>query len=151
MSYQFSQIEPRIISAEELPGRTITLDITRSIKDRQGQGTSKVEITPMHVMAYSQRAWRLNPDNAKDAELILACYNNSQGNRLIVGAFIFGRQDSPDGPDCFVPSPYKEATPGRCIFLAEPAPEEVWRRYVGHYLPPRKQGEANPVKYLTQE
>ena len=104
----------------------------------------------MHVMAYAQRAWRLSPESARDVELILAVYK-SGNDRRIAGAFVYGRQDSPYGPDCFVPSPYTERTSERCIFLAEPAPPEVWNRYVGHYLSLRKRGEANPVKYYTQD
>lgn len=149
MTYLFSQLEPRFLEAQDLPCNTIALDITKSIDDRHGTAPYDASITPLHIMAYTQRAWVINPDNAKDAALILAVYSGNHDYRLIVGAFIFGRQDSSSGSDCFVPSPYKEISPQRCIFLAEPAPEQIWNRYVGHYMPPRRQGEENPVQYFN--
>ena len=36
------------------------------------------------------------------------------------------------------------------IFLAIPADEAIWNKYVGLMLKPAKQGEANPVRYYEQ-
>lgn len=150
MLYTFAQLPPRLIEVEELPSNTVALNITKSVNKG-----GKEMLTIADIMAYTQRAWRLSADNAENTNLILATYivpekGTATGNkRLILGAFVFGRKNESEKGDCFVQSPYDEK--GRCIFLAELAPEEYWKKYVGHYLPCPKQGEANPVRYYDQD
>lgn len=145
MVYTFAQLPPRQLSEDELPPKTISLNITRTVNSRPAEAV----LTQADIMALTQRAWRLNPGNANDADLILATYNDPDRGKLILGAFRFGRIDEHPGGDHFFQSPFDD--PGRCIFLAEPAPEEVWKKYVGHYLPKVKPGEANPVRYYDPE
>ena len=145
MVYTFAQLPPRELSGNELPPKTISLNITQTVNSRPDDAL----LTQADIMALTQRAWRLNPKNANDADLILATYNVPGKGKLILGAFRFGRIDEHPGGDHFIESPFDDK--GRYIFLAEPAPEEIWRKYVGHYLPPVKPGEANPVRYYEQE
>lgn len=147
MIYTFAQLPPREIDPKTLPDNTVALNITRSVN---GCPEGKL-LTQADIMAFTQRAWRMQPENARNTQLILSTYKVPGKGRLILGAFIFGRKNEyEDGRgDCFVQSPYDD--PGRCIFLAEPAPEDIWKKYVGHYLPLPKQGEANPVRYYDQD
>lgn len=149
MRYTTAQLNPRILDEAELPKGTLALNITKSIDDfskQDGVGDDFV-ITPAHVMSFTQRAWVLSPDHANNASLILATYKVPDKGCLILGAFAFGRGDR-DFPDFFVRSK-SAGEERRCVFHANPAPEDKWARYVGHYLPLPKQGEANPVKYLN--
>ncbi len=97
-------------------------------------------------------AWRLSPDHANKAKLILAVYKVPGHGRVILGAFRFGRTgrnyngEVYEG-DNFIPSHYPD-TKNRYIFLAEPADPETWQKYVGHYIALPKPGEANPVRYI---
>lgn len=149
-----AQLQPRILENEDFPKPAVAFSVTTSVNDyarRPGVGTDTV-LTPAMIMSFVQRAWKLNPAHANQAHLILAAYTTPEGKRLIIGAFTFSRSDrqSPLTPDNFKPSSYGDDT-DRFIFLAEPAEEAVWRRYVGHYLRPRKPGEANPVMYIEDK
>lgn len=145
MIYTFAQLPPRNLDFNELPENTIVLNITASVNGQQPDAM----LTQADIMSFTQRAWKLNPENARNTKLILATYTVPKKGRLILGAFRFGRQYRQEGGDRFVQSPYDEE--GRCIFLAEPASDAVWRKYVGHYLPASKPGEANPVRYYDQD
>lgn len=142
MIYTFTQLPPRELSTDELPQKTIALNITRSVDAL----SSDFVLTPAHIMAFAQRAWRLSPENANDAKLILATYSVQGKGRLILGAFQFGRANEKPEPDHFIQSPFGDEE-RRCIFLAEPADSCYWKKYVGHYLPKPRKGEANPVRY----
>ncbi|MDE6534729.1 MAG: hypothetical protein K2K82_01820 [Muribaculaceae bacterium] len=146
MIYTFAQLPPRDLSSQDFPDNTIALNITRSVN---GQPSDAL-LSQADIMAFTQRAWRLSPKHANDAKLILATYVVPGRGRLILGAFRFGRQYEHPGGDCFVRSPYPKDE-DRCIFLAEPAEAEIWRKYVGHYLPLTKKGEANPVRYYDTD
>jgi hypothetical protein len=87
-------------------------------------------------------AWKINLRRAKRYGLVLAH----------VGGFVVG---------AFVPTEWKPVTfenfPGvssedakRLGFFGEPAPQDVWDRYVGRRVPlPTKRGAANPIRYLN--
>lgn len=124
--------------------KVLVLDITKSLEMFYAENPGATP-TSAHIMAYAQRAWALSAAKANQAELIFACANEPPCGatmRCIKGVFVIGR----NGNDVFVKSPW----PGdgdRCVFLAEPAAPVYREKYIGKYLAPRQQGEANPVKY----
>lgn len=85
-------------------------------------------------------AWRLNPDKARKAEVILPTV---QG--LIVGAFI-AKEWLPATKENF---PHRGSAEGRYGFYGTEAPVELAKLYVGKRIPDeyRKQGASNPIKY----
>lgn len=147
MAYLNPRIDPRELEPEELPPCSIGLDISTSVRGHFDLRPDE-ELTPAHIMAYTQRSWVLSPAHANEnaAEtLIFSCAKTPDKRRQIIGVFKFGRS----GNDSFVHSPWGDPD-NRYVFLAEPAPEAVWNRYVGLFLPALKPGEANPVKYFEQ-
>ena len=144
MIYTFAQLPPRELTTDELPPQTIALNITASVNEQAPDAL----LTQADIMAFTQRAWRLNHEKANDAKLILATYVVPDMGSLILGAFRFGRQDTTRGGDHFFVSPYDEDDK-RCIFLAEPADASLWNKYVGHYLSKPQPGEVNPVRYYN--
>ncbi len=90
-------------------------------------------------------AWKINPSNAKKAEVILA---TQQG--MIKGAFV-AHQWLPACAENF-PERWREddGSEGRFGFVGEEAPEAIKRLYVGKRVPAefRKRGAAFPVKYV---
>lgn len=149
MIYTTAQLLPRIIEGYELPEHTISLNITKSVNQYAEHSDPTSVLTPAHVMSFVQRAWVLAPEHANKAQLILATYVVPGCGLLILGAFVFGRSDS-ENPDIFKRTSDNEGE-RRYSFLAEPADDITWCRYVGHYLRPPKQGEANPVRYYEQK
>lgn len=142
MIYTFSRIVRRELTREELPEKAVALNITPSVDTFSGS-----VLTPAHVMAFVQRSWRISEAGSADANLIFATYKVPGRGRLILGAFKFGRSDS-DNPDRFQKSDFAEDEgKNRRIFLAEPAPEADWLKYVGLYLPDSDDPERNPVRY----
>lgn len=160
MTYTFGQTHPRMIDPETLAPNVLVLNISKSLDDYRERCNlpDDFRFNTAHIMSFTQRAWRLSPDRANRADLILATVNVAGFGRLILGAFIFGRPDK-DEPekgisgtgdsDKFTPSPRDEE--GRYIFLAEPALPQIWNQYVGNFLPATKQGEANPVRYYFHD
>ena len=151
MVYTYAQLNPRILTVGDLPNKKcVALNIGQSVegynKSHIAQTGRDAVLTPAHVMAFVQRSWRISESESKDTDLIFATYKIIGKGRLILGAFKFGRigEKDPKG-DCFVKSPYNE--PSRCIFLAEPASDEDWAKYVGHFLPDSDKLEQNPVRY----
>ena len=142
MSYIMPRPDPRTLSPEDVDISMLAFDITRSVRDYLGSA-SGATLTPAHILAFSQRAWRLNPAHADGCGLILAvCRTPDLNRRQVMGVFRRGR----GGTDRFMNSPVD--TPNRYVVLLEPADEEEWNRFTGHFLPDRKPGEANPVRYF---
>lgn len=85
-------------------------------------------------------AWRLNPDKAREAEVVLA---TRQG--LIEGAFIADRWLEATGENF----PGRESAEGRFGFVGSVAPDDIVESYVNKRVPEefRRRGAANPVKY----
>lgn len=85
-------------------------------------------------------AWRINREKASEAEVVLATTDG-----MIVGAFIADQWLDATAENF----PGREQIPGRVGFVGRPAPDPVWRRYVGKRVPERfrKPGAANPVRY----
>ena len=141
MSYIMPRPDPRTLSPEDVDISMLAFDITRSVRDYLGSAPGAT-LTPAHILAFSQRAWRLNPAHADGCGLILAvCRTPDLNRRQIMGVFRRGR----GGTDRFMNSPVD--TPDRYVVLLEPADEEEWNRFTGHFLPDPKPGEANPVRY----
>lgn len=87
-------------------------------------------------------AWRLDRDRVEGVHLVFAVI---QG--LIVGAFIPERWL--DATEANFPG--LGAAPGRLGFVGKDAPQAIADYYVGKRIPDeyRKQGAANPVKYVS--
>jgi hypothetical protein len=89
-------------------------------------------------------AWKLDPGNAAQAEIVLAV---DQG--LVISVFIAKEwlaataQNFPGRPDW----------PGRWGFDGQEAPEAIRDLYLRHRLPDRmrKRGSANPIRYAGRE
>lgn len=145
MAYIFTHENTPELSSSEINDTIIGLDISKSVEEycRTHPGQHP---TPMHIMAFTQRAWVLAPAHANTAKLLLACCRTADNRRIVTGVYRFGR----DGNDSFVKSPWDDAD-NRYVFLAEPAEEAEWNRYIGRLLPAPRQGEANPVKYYYQQ
>jgi hypothetical protein len=87
-------------------------------------------------------AWRLDPERAADAEIVLAVVRG-----LIVGVFVAERwleatvQNFPG---------ISEDQHGRWGFVGHPAADETASQYLRHRLPDtmRKPGAANPIRYV---
>ncbi|MDE6637004.1 MAG: hypothetical protein K2K32_02065 [Muribaculaceae bacterium] len=146
MPYIIPRTDPRKITADDLKkNKVLALDISGSVSkylsEHKGQALSIG-----HIMSFTQAAWKLAPEKANDVDLIFACCKTPDKNRQVIGVFVFGRKDENGKPlDVFFQSPLDEE--GRMVFLAQPAEEETWNRYVGLMLGPVKHGEANPVRY----
>ncbi|MGE3076215.1 MAG: hypothetical protein AB7N24_10070 [Dehalococcoidia bacterium] len=85
-------------------------------------------------------AWRVDPQRAKQAELVLA---TSQG--MIIGAFVV---------DTWLPAtaknfPGRDPVRGRFGFVGHEAPAEISEHYLRRLIPPqyRLRGAANPIRY----
>lgn len=141
MAYKKPEEVNTLIDPAEITIPVMLLDITKSINNYLKTHPGE-ELTTAHVLAYTQRAWKLDPDRANKAELILALCKASDKHRKVVGVFTLSRE----GKDKFIKSPWGDAD-YRYVFLGEPADESVWNEYIGLLLPPAKQGEANPVRY----
>ncbi len=127
--------------------KVLALNISVSKKQWQGENPNQ-QFTEAHALAFVQRAWRVAPKRANEADLILACAKDAEaeGYRKIEGVFKIGR----DGHDEFIPSPWKKNgfDQKRCVFLGEPADSVACKKYLGKYLPPCKKGSSNPVSYI---
>jgi hypothetical protein len=94
------------------------------------------------VYAAVRYAWKLDPQRAKKAEVVLAL---QQG--VIVGAFIAERWL----PATVANFPGASAdAPGRWGFVGYEAPPEIREQYLRHRVPDsmRRRGVANPVRYV---
>ena len=151
MPYIIPRIDPHNIESKDVSEKVLALDITdsveRYIKESQNQNQYQA-LTIGHIMAFTQAAWKLNPEHASDMEYVFAYCKTPDGSRQIIGVFeLYRRGDVKDSARFFQSAVDAE---GRMIFLAIPADEAIWNKYVGLMLKPAKQGEANPVRYYEQ-
>ncbi len=145
-SYLSPSLDHGDANLSDIEGTVIGFNISKSVKQLIATYGEEA-LTAAHIMAFTQRAWRLSPSRANNAKYIFACYHTAANHRKIIGVFQFGRLDEDNNPiDTFT----KSAEPNRYTFLAEPAAPDVWNRYVNRYLPDPKQGEANPVRYYNE-
>lgn len=149
MPYIIPRTDPREITTDDLKDKKVlALDISGSVRTYLAEHPGEA-LSIGHIMFFTQRAWKLKPENANDVDYIFACCKTPNKNRQIIGVFKFSRKDENGNPlDFFFQSPVDG--PNRMIFLAVPAEEKIWNRYVGLMLGPVKQGEANPVRYYEQ-
>ena len=157
MAIVIPRLSPTVLDPAHLHEKVLVLDITGSVFDPDVYDPNK-PLTPARVMGMIQRAWVLNPERANQCDLIFACCRVPrgccvpEGSRLIIGVFkfssrkAFGKESFKEGffnLDCDPENRYS--------FFAVPADDETWNRYTGLFLPPRKPGEANPVRYYEVE
>lgn len=142
MGYMMLRLNPRELKLSDLDENILVFDITQSIKAFY-QEDPDGDLTAAHVLAFTQRSWKVSPSHANSCKLIFAVCKTVNKQRQIVGVFKFSR----DGYDKFFQSNVDD--PGRMIILLEPAEDKLWRKYIGHFLPYPKQGEANPVRYYN--
>ena len=111
----------------EFKHRAILISVNRSATERSLYDATRF-------------AWKISRAKAEQAEVILA---TQQG--LIVGAFV--AEHWLDATNENFPSLGAEA--GRLGFVGRPAPDDMWRMYVGKSVPDefRKRGAANPIRY----
>lgn len=150
MPYIIPRIDPRPLRPDDIKDYThvLALSINGSVRDFMARHQGQMP-TPAHLMSFTQRAWRLTADRADAAQLIFACCKTDEGVPQIIGVFHFDPSGAKgDGHPGFVSRP---DNPQRRFFLAFPASEEVWNRYVGLFLPKPKPGEINPVHYYEQQ
>lgn len=140
MSYLVPRLDPHYLNLEAVKDSLLSFDITQSVKGYLSAHPG-VSLTPAHFLAFTQKAWRLNPERAEQADYILSIVKTPDLRRQIVGVFVRGRGKS----DKFFNSPNDDES--RFSILLEPADEDTWNRYVGLFMPDHKQGEANPVQY----
>lgn len=95
------------------------------------------------VYAAVRYAWKLDPQRAQRADVVLAL---QQG--VVVGVFIAERW-MPATVEDFPGTP--EDRPGRWGFVGHEAPSEIRDQYLRHRLPDslRRRGAANPVRYVN--
>lgn len=151
MAYLSFSTEPHTVSEDELKGlNVIAFNISRSIRDYYAR-PDHGELTVAHILSFTQRTWRIDPERAGKLSVIVSYYINAAGRREIIGVFKHSRYDENGTPiDGFFPSPVISEQ-GRYFFLGEPAQEELWNKLIGNYLPEPKPGEANPVRYYEQD
>lgn len=87
-------------------------------------------------------AWKVSPSKAAKFKLVLA---TAQG--VIKGAFVCDQWLEATAANF----PGRQDIPGRFGFSGREAPPEIREMYVGKRIPDeyRKQGAANPIKYVT--
>jgi hypothetical protein len=110
--------------------KAVLITVNRTVTERES------------VYAAVRYAWKLDPQRAQRAEVVLAL---QQG--VIVGAFVAERW-MPATVENFPGTP--EDRPGRWGFAGREAPPEIRDRYLRHRLPDRlrRRGAANPVRYI---
>lgn len=113
------------------------------IKHRILEITINRSAAEVDVYTATRFAWKLSPDNAKKAEVILA---------VVAGLVV----------EVFVASEWKVATkenfperaaslddePDRYGFAGEVAPKEIREQYIHKKTPKKGKGAANPIRYL---
>ncbi len=123
----------RIYKAEEaiFKHRALLICVNRSATE-----TSLYEAT--------RYAWKINPDKAKKAEVILSTL---QGR--IIGAFVADKWLAANSLNF----PGREDRPKCWGFVGNEASKEIELLYVGKRVPDeyRKQGAANPIKYTWKD
>ncbi len=80
-------------------------------------------------------SWKLSPEKANNYKYIIAEYYGK-----CVGVFITDKEGWIESNAC----------PGRYYFNGKQAPRKIYNQYIEMVLPPRKQGEANPVRYFEE-
>jgi hypothetical protein len=109
--------------------RAVVISVNESVAERES------------VYAAVRYAWKLDPNKALTADLVLAVERG-----LIIGVFKAAKWLEAT-PENFPGTP--AAREGRWGFVGEEAPKDVADLYLGKRLPDsmRKKGAANPVRY----
>ncbi len=71
MRYLVPRVDPHYLNLEELTNSLLAFDISKSVKGYLAKHPD-VSLTPAHFLAFTQRAWHINPVNAEKAEYIIA-------------------------------------------------------------------------------
>ena len=106
--------------------KAILITINRSIEDRP-------------IIDAVRFAWKIDVKKARKADVVLAVRAG-----IVVGAYV-ADEWLPATPGNFPGFP--EADPKRFGFRGREAPEDVKTLYVQKRTPPRKRGEASPIRY----
>ena len=150
MAYIPPSFDRGYIDLESLAENVLALNITRSI-NHFIETNRGLEPGPAHIMAFTQRSWKLNPRRANACEYVWAIHSTGH-KRKVVGVFVFSRGGDGGKPvDQFRISQADEDAPYRHTVLLEPANEEDWNRFINRYIPDSKTGAANPVKYFDDK
>lgn len=135
-------VEPGNVDYTSIKSAAIALDVTQSVKEYLTNHRGEY-LSQALIMSFVQRSWRLSARHAAEAELIFACCKTSDKRRQVIGVFEFSRENI--GEKFFKSQNSDENN--RFIFLARPADDETWNKFMGRFLEPALQGQSNPVRY----